>query len=84
MTINGPWNLSALNAVEDFEWTVVPLPRGENIAAPLGRCRRHGLVRREGHHIPRNACGFFEFWRAEELIALGRDRAAQAFAQAGR
>jgi NTE family protein len=34
--------------------------------------------------IPRNACGFFEFWRAEELIALGRDRAAQAFAQAGR
>jgi NTE family protein len=34
--------------------------------------------------LPRNACGFFEFWRAEELIALGRDRAAQAFAQAGR
>lgn len=32
--------------------------------------------------IPRNACGFFEFWRAEELIALGRDRAARAFAQA--
>jgi len=31
--------------------------------------------------IPRNACGFFEFWRAEELIALGRARAAQAFAQ---
>lgn len=36
MTINGPWNLSALLAVQDFEWTVVPLPRGENIAAPLG------------------------------------------------
>lgn len=33
--------------------------------------------------IPRNACGFFEFWRAEELIALGRERAARAFAQAG-
>lgn len=32
--------------------------------------------------VPRNACGFFEFWRAEELIALGRDRAAQAFARA--
>ena len=31
--------------------------------------------------VPRNACGFFEFWRAEELIALGRERAAQAFAQ---
>jgi NTE family protein len=29
--------------------------------------------------IPRNACGFFEFWRAEELIELGRERAAQAF-----
>lgn len=34
--------------------------------------------------IPRNASGFFEFWRAEELIALGRERAAQAFAEAGR
>ena len=31
--------------------------------------------------IPRNACSFFEFWRAEELIALGRERAAQTFAQ---
>jgi len=34
--------------------------------------------------IPRNACGFYEFWRAKELIALGRERAAQAFARAGR
>jgi NTE family protein len=34
--------------------------------------------------VPRNACGFFEFWRAEELIALGRDRAARAFARAER
>ncbi len=31
--------------------------------------------------VPRSACGFFEFWRAEELIALGRERAAHAFAQ---
>jgi len=31
--------------------------------------------------IPRNACGFFEFWRAEELIMLGRERAARAFDQ---
>jgi NTE family protein len=30
--------------------------------------------------IPRNACGFFEFWRAADLIALGRERAARAFA----
>ncbi len=30
--------------------------------------------------IPRNACGPHAFWRAEELIALGRDRTAQAFA----
>jgi NTE family protein len=30
--------------------------------------------------IPRNACGFFEFWRAEEMIALGRQRAAAALA----
>jgi len=34
--------------------------------------------------IPRDACGFFEFWRAKELIALGRERAAQAFAASGR
>jgi NTE family protein len=34
--------------------------------------------------IPHNACGFFEFWRAEELIALGRERAARAFGDRGR
>ena len=31
--------------------------------------------------IPRNACGFFEFWRAEALIELGRERTAEAFAR---
>jgi len=31
--------------------------------------------------IPRNACGFHEFWRAKELIALGRERTAKAFAR---
>lgn len=31
--------------------------------------------------IPRNACGYFEFWRAEELIELGRERAELAFAR---
>lgn len=34
--------------------------------------------------IPRNACGYFEFWRAQELIALGRECAEQAFAHVGR
>jgi NTE family protein len=29
--------------------------------------------------IPRNACGPHEFWRAEEMIALGRERTALAF-----
>jgi len=29
--------------------------------------------------VPRDACGFFEFWKAEELIALGRERASLAF-----
>jgi len=33
--------------------------------------------------IPRNACGFYEFWRAEELIALGGERTAQSFAATG-
>jgi NTE family protein len=31
--------------------------------------------------VPRNACGFFEFWRAEELIELGRKRTADAFSE---
>ncbi len=31
--------------------------------------------------VPRNACGFFDFWKAEELIALGRECAASAFAR---
>ncbi len=29
--------------------------------------------------VPRNACGYIEFWRAEEMIALGRERTRQAF-----
>jgi NTE family protein len=33
--------------------------------------------------IPRNACGFHEFWRAAELIALGHERTARAFAKRG-
>jgi len=33
--------------------------------------------------IPRNACGFHEFWRASELIALGHERTARAFAKTG-
>jgi NTE family protein len=33
--------------------------------------------------IPGNACGFHEFWRAEELIALGHERTARAFAKTG-
>lgn len=41
----------------------------------LGREARQSDVTIE---IPRNACGFHEFWRAEELIALGRERAADA------
>lgn len=31
--------------------------------------------------IPRNACAYYEFWRAKELIALGRDRTERAFAK---
>lgn len=30
--------------------------------------------------IPRNACGFHEFWRAREMIALGRSAIAEALA----
>lgn len=32
--------------------------------------------------VPRTACGYHELWRAEELIALGRERTEQAFAAA--
>jgi NTE family protein len=34
--------------------------------------------------IPRNACGYHEFWRAREMITFGRDRTRQAFERAGR
>ena len=30
--------------------------------------------------VPRTVCGYHELWRAEQLIALGRERTAQAFA----
>jgi NTE family protein len=33
--------------------------------------------------IPRNVCRIHEFWRAEELIALGRERTARAFGNNG-
>jgi NTE family protein len=33
--------------------------------------------------IPRNACHIHEFWRAEEMIAMGRERTAKAFAGNG-
>jgi NTE family protein len=32
--------------------------------------------------ISGNACGYREFWRAKELIALGYERAARAFEEA--
>lgn len=32
--------------------------------------------------IARDACGYHEFWRAQELIAIGRERAALALANA--
>lgn len=33
--------------------------------------------------IPRNACRIHEFWRAEEMIALGRERTVRAFGANG-
>ena len=33
--------------------------------------------------IPRNACRIHEFWRAEEMIALGREKTAKAFGANG-
>ncbi len=33
--------------------------------------------------IPRDACQFYEFWRAKELIALGREEADKALDKAG-
>ena len=33
--------------------------------------------------IPRDACQFYEFWRARELIAIGRHEADKALDEAG-
>ena len=33
--------------------------------------------------IPRDACQFYEFWRAKELIAIGRAEADKALDEAG-
>ena len=30
--------------------------------------------------VPREACEFYEFWRARELIAIGREAAERALA----
>ncbi len=45
----------------------------------ISQLRMAGLSPDVKIDIPRNACGFFEFWRAEELIAMGRERAERAF-----
>jgi NTE family protein len=45
----------------------------------IARLRRAAYSPDVTVEIPRNACGYYEFWRAEELIELGRERAAQAF-----
>ena len=34
--------------------------------------------------IPRNACRYFEFWRARELIELGHERTLRAFEKSGK
>jgi NTE family protein len=31
--------------------------------------------------VPRNACAYYEFWRAKEMIALGRACTEHAFAR---
>jgi multiple sugar transport system substrate-binding protein len=57
MTINGPWNLSALLQVTDFDWTVVPLPRKDaesTPAAPLGGNQLYVFGRSEAA----DACAF--------------------------
>lgn len=50
----------------------------------ISRLRLDALSANVMVEIPRDACGYLEFWRAEEMIALGRERAARAFAEIGR
>ncbi len=49
--------------------------------APVNRLRLQSQPPDVYVEIPRDACGFHEFWRAEELIALGRERLEVALAR---
>lgn len=54
----------------------------ETMQATIARLKLAAYSANVMVEIPRNACGYVEFWRAEELISLGRERTAQAFASA--
>jgi len=68
-----------------------PVPHGfvdialsamEAMQATIARLRLQACAPDVVIEIPRTACAFHEFWRAEELIALGRERTARVFAEA--
>ena len=54
---------------------VIPRPASGQLLVKVAACSPDITVR-----IPRDACAFHEFWRAKEMIALGRERTARTFA----
>lgn len=62
----------------------VALASMESMQATIARLKLAAYSPDVMVEVPRNACTFGEFWRGAEMIALGRERTARAFARAGR
>jgi NTE family protein len=76
-------NLSRVNAAPARGMINVAVASMEAMQSTIARLKLAAYSPDITIEIPRNACGFHEFWRAKELIALGRERTTRAFAAAG-
>lgn len=73
--------ISRTRAVSSLSMIDVALASMETMQNTIARLKLAAYSPDVTVEIPRNACGFHEFWRAKDMIALGRERTARAFAR---
>ena len=76
---------SGLFQVVQFEHWAYPIDfdGGYTRVIPLGGVSLAEVPPELVIRIPRDACQFYEFWRAKELIEIGREEAEKALDKAG-
>lgn len=78
--IDGLFPNSAVPAAPTLGTSEVVFASMEAMQATIARLKLAAYSPDVTIEVPRNACAYHEFWRAKELIALGRERTARAFA----